>query len=95
MIIGAILERWPSGLRRTLGKRVCGRPHRGFESLPLRKRISKKERSFREKSPRSILERALGEKDFNAIAFLFEIRLKGTLTGCQSAAMESLVRDRE
>ena len=29
-------ERWPSGLRRTLGKRVCGKPYRGFESHPLR-----------------------------------------------------------
>ena len=30
------LERWPSGLRRTLGKRVCGKPYRGFESHSLR-----------------------------------------------------------
>ena len=29
-------ERWPSGLRRSLGKRVYGKPYRGFESLPLR-----------------------------------------------------------
>ncbi len=29
-------ERWPSGLRRTLGKRVCGQPYRGFESHSLR-----------------------------------------------------------
>src|SRR5450432_2490862 len=29
-------ERWPSGLRRTLGKRVCGKPYRGFESRSLR-----------------------------------------------------------
>ena len=29
-------ERWPSGLRRTLGKRVCGKPYRGFESHSLR-----------------------------------------------------------
>src|ERR1700727_464882 len=29
-------ERWPSGLRRTLGKRVCGKPSRGFESHSLR-----------------------------------------------------------
>jgi hypothetical protein len=29
-------ERWPSGLRRTLGKRVYGKPYRGFESHPLR-----------------------------------------------------------
>ena len=29
-------ERWPSGLRRTLGKRVYGQPYRGFESLSLR-----------------------------------------------------------
>jgi hypothetical protein len=32
------LERWPSGLRRTLGKRVCGKPYRGFESHSLRQR---------------------------------------------------------
>ena len=32
----AILERWPSGLRRTPGKRVGGRLPRGFESLSLR-----------------------------------------------------------
>lgn len=31
-------ERWPSGLRRTLGKRVCGKPYRGFESHSLRQR---------------------------------------------------------
>ena len=30
------MERWPSGLRRSLGKRVYGKPYRGFESLPLR-----------------------------------------------------------
>ena len=29
-------ERWPSGWRRTLGKRVCGWPYRGFESHPFR-----------------------------------------------------------
>ena len=29
------LERWPSGLRRTLGKRVNTKVFRGFESLPL------------------------------------------------------------
>ena len=29
------LERWPSGLRRTLGKRVSAKVLRGFESLPL------------------------------------------------------------
>ena len=27
---------WPSGLRRTLGKRVYGKPYRGFESRPIR-----------------------------------------------------------
>ena len=32
-------ERWPSGLRCTIGNRVCGKPHRGFESLPLRLHI--------------------------------------------------------
>ena len=31
-------ERWPSGLRRTLGKRVCVKAYRGFESLSLRQR---------------------------------------------------------
>ena len=30
------LERWPSGLRRTLGKRVKGQLFRGFESHSLR-----------------------------------------------------------
>ncbi len=29
-------ERWPSGLRRTLGKRVCVKAYPGFESLSLR-----------------------------------------------------------
>ena len=29
-------ERCPSGLRNTIGNRVCGKPYRGFESLPLR-----------------------------------------------------------
>ena len=33
-------ERWPSGLRRPLGKRVYGKPYRGFESLPLRHVLS-------------------------------------------------------
>ncbi len=32
---GAV-ERCPSGLRCTLGKRVWGKTHRGFESPPLR-----------------------------------------------------------
>src|SRR5258707_11758438 len=32
-------ERWPSGLRRTLGKRVCGKPYRGFESHSLRQLV--------------------------------------------------------
>src|SRR5262249_10172904 len=32
-------ERWPSGLRRTLGKRVYGKPYRGFESHSLRQRF--------------------------------------------------------
>src|SRR3546814_5214227 len=31
-----LMERWPSGLRRTPGTRVGGKPPRGFESLPLR-----------------------------------------------------------
>jgi hypothetical protein len=29
-------ESWPSGLRRTLGKRVCVKAYRGFESHTLR-----------------------------------------------------------
>src|SRR5262245_65971310 len=33
-----VLEGWPSGLRRTLGKRVYGKPYRGFESHSLRQR---------------------------------------------------------
>src|SRR5262249_45173426 len=32
----SIAEGWPSGLRRTLGKRVYGKPYRGFESHSLR-----------------------------------------------------------
>src|SRR4029079_17339081 len=32
----AFLEGWPSGLRRTLGKRVYGKPYRGFEPHSLR-----------------------------------------------------------
>ncbi len=35
---GAALERWPSGLRRTLGKRVCVKAYPGFESLSLRQK---------------------------------------------------------
>src|SRR5262249_62218174 len=31
-----VKEGWPSGLRRTLGKRVYGKPYRGFESHSLR-----------------------------------------------------------
>src|SRR5215510_2630693 len=34
-------EGWPSGLRRTLGKRVYGKPYRGFESHSLRRIILK------------------------------------------------------
>src|SRR5690349_2033940 len=34
-------EGWPSGLRRTLGKRVYGKPYRGFESHSLRHRLLK------------------------------------------------------
>ncbi len=30
------MEGWPSGLRRTPGKRVCEQSHRGFESRSLR-----------------------------------------------------------
>ena len=33
-------ERWPSGLRRTLGKRVCVKAYRGFESHSLRHALS-------------------------------------------------------
>ncbi len=33
---GPAAERWPSGLRRTPGTRVYGKPYRGFESLSLR-----------------------------------------------------------
>src|SRR5437016_13753749 len=36
-----LLEGWPSGLRRTLGKRVYGKPYRGFESHSLRQKILK------------------------------------------------------
>ena len=32
-------EGWPSGLRRTLGKRVYGKPYRGFESHSLRQNV--------------------------------------------------------
>src|SRR5260370_29165662 len=32
-------ERWPSGLRRTLGNRVCGKPYRGVESHSLRQQV--------------------------------------------------------
>ncbi len=38
------MERCPSGLRSTLGKRVCVYAYRGFESLPLRNNISNQER---------------------------------------------------
>ena len=33
-------EGWPSGLRRTLGKRVYGKPYRGFESHSLRQALT-------------------------------------------------------
>ena len=36
VILSTMLEGWPSGLRRTPGKRVGGQPPRGFESLSLR-----------------------------------------------------------
>src|SRR6516164_2124386 len=34
--VATVPEGWPSGLRRTLGKRVYGKPYRGFESHSLR-----------------------------------------------------------
>jgi hypothetical protein len=37
-----LLEGWPSGLRRTLGKRVYGKPYRGFESHSLRQAWSQR-----------------------------------------------------
>jgi hypothetical protein len=33
-------EGWPSGLRRTLGKRVCVKAYRGFESHSLRQTVT-------------------------------------------------------
>ena len=38
--LSALQERWPSGLRRTLGKRVCVKAYRGFESHSLRQHRS-------------------------------------------------------
>ena len=38
-MVGPGEERWPSGLRRTLGKRVYVYAYRGFESLSLRLEI--------------------------------------------------------
>ena len=38
LCIGA-MEGWPSGLRRTLGKRVYVRAYRGFESHSLRQKL--------------------------------------------------------
>ena len=37
-----IMERWPSGLRRTLGKCVYPHRYRGFESHSLRQNFNKK-----------------------------------------------------
>ena len=34
LFFACLKERWPSGRRRTLGKRVGGQPSRGFESPP-------------------------------------------------------------
>src|SRR5919198_1503766 len=44
-------EGWPSGLRRTLGKRVYGKPYRGFESHSLR------QNNVRRRSPLSRIAR--------------------------------------
>src|SRR5262249_7914250 len=38
VILPRATEGWPSGLRRTLGKRVYGKPYRGFESHSLRQK---------------------------------------------------------
>ena len=35
------VERWPSGLRRTLGKRVYSQGYRKFESCPFRQNKTK------------------------------------------------------
>ena len=34
--LGSAKDRWPSGLRHTLGKRAWCNSHRGFESRPVR-----------------------------------------------------------
>jgi hypothetical protein len=37
LLLKTLLERWPSGLRRSPGKRMCGQKlHLGFKSLSLR-----------------------------------------------------------
>src|SRR5436305_9607358 len=56
-------ERWPSGLRRTLGKRVCGKPYRGFESHSLRqpgRRLQQSLRVFARELGRDVRVRARG-----------------------------------
>ncbi len=42
-----VVEVCPSGLRSTLGKRVCGQPYRRFESSRFRQKANNKNRSQR------------------------------------------------
>ena len=51
-------ERWPSGLRRTLGKRVYFNEYRGFESHSLRQDTSKSNYicNFQKRKPSKIRE---------------------------------------
>jgi hypothetical protein len=57
-------ERWPSGLRRTLGKRVCGKLYRGFESHSLR-HIGRHS-VFSERSPWKLSPVSVGVSDFSS-----------------------------
>src|SRR5262249_33871304 len=88
-------EGWPSGLRRTLGKRVYGKPYRGFESHSLRQPyVCCHSTTFsldaRGRQPRGILQYTCGAV-FSAKNQSLDVR--PVLTNSGSEAVYS--RDRE
>jgi hypothetical protein len=71
-------ERWPSGLRRTLGKRVCGKPYRGFESHSLRQlgqgRVFSRRARIEDRESRFQLWRSARQADHRTLLRIFDER---------------------
>ena len=75
MIFDSKLEGWPSGLRRTLGKRVEGNTSPGFESPSLRHVLSCFYKQLVNKQKKSDDSFPLLKKSQQALASRFEIRI--------------------